>query len=90
MKRIKADSEVRALKAIIRQQRLKILELKEENYSLQKELEESRAKEGKGVLETMIESMTNMFASLTPSELLEIYKNEAEDETSDDPEFGGF
>lgn len=84
MKRI-TNAEIRALKEIIKAQDKKIesLELafeqqrqltescKRDNDILWKELEESRAKEGKGVLETTLDSLGDLITSIADT-ILEI------------------
>lgn len=59
------NEEIRALKRIIRDQRQTISSLKAENTSLKAQLEESRAKEGKGCLETALECITDVMKELT-------------------------
>ena len=72
MKRIKATAEIKALKSIIREQNQEIINLNAQIYELEHQLKESRAKEGKGCLETVIENLTEAFASLDFSKLIEM------------------
>lgn len=65
------NQEIRELKKIIRHLRMHILELRSENMELRHQLEESRAREGKGCLENLIEGITNVISQLDFSELLE-------------------
>ena len=71
MKRIKATAEIRALKELIRYQRCKIMELSEENEKLREELIESKSKEGKGLLETVIENLADAFSSIDLNPFIE-------------------
>lgn len=64
MKRIKATAEVQALKTIIRERTYEVILLRNENEELRKKLEESRAKEGKGALETLVDSMADAIANV--------------------------
>ena len=64
MRRIKATAEIKALKNIIREQNQEIINLNAQIYELEHQLKESRAKEGKGCLETVMENLTQAFASL--------------------------
>lgn len=90
MKRIKANAEIRELKEIIRWQRKKIIKLETRIDVLEEELIESRAKEGKGALETTIECIGNLMknicdaiSGMPPDELesLIIQNNDDEDDT---------
>lgn len=92
MKRIKATAEIKELKELIRWQREKIIKLENKIDVLEEELIESKAKEGKGVLETTMESITNLVNSICgaiydmpPDELekLIIQNNDDEDGDSD-------
>ena len=95
------NAEIRALKEIIKAQNKKIesLELafeqqrqltescKRDNDILWKDLEESRAKEGKGALENMIDSIAdavagigNMFSTMSPDELKALTKEDFDHE----------
>ena len=76
MKRIKATAEIQALKIIIRERTYEVVFLRNENEELRKQLEESRAKEGKGALEKMIDGIADavaglgkMFSTMPPDEL---------------------
>lgn len=64
MKRIKATAEIQALKIIIRERTYEVVFLRNENEKLRKQLEESRAKEGKGALEMMIDGIADAFANI--------------------------
>ena len=64
MKRIRANAEIRELKELIRWQREKIIKLETRIDVLEEELIESRAKEGKGCLETAIESIGDVMKSI--------------------------
>lgn len=75
MKRI-TSIEIQALKGILSIYRDENIMLRMENDELRKQLEESRAKEGKGVLEKMMDGISdvvaglvNMFSSMSPDEL---------------------
>lgn len=59
------NAEIRALKKIIKEQR-------EEIVDLRAQLEESRSKEGKGVLENMMESISNCISSIDFSALMKM------------------
>ena len=72
MRRIRATAEIKALKNIIRKQNQEIINLNAQIYELEHQLKESRAKEGKGCLETMLENLTKGFASLDFSKLIEM------------------
>ena len=83
MRRIRATAEIQALKTIIRKQNQEIINLNAENHQLtlenmelRKQLEESRAKEGKGCFEKMIDSIADavagigkMVSTMSPDEL---------------------
>lgn len=64
MKRIRATAEIKALKIIIRERTDEVVFLRNENEELRKQLEESRAKEGKGALEHMIDGIADAFANM--------------------------
>lgn len=64
MKRIKATAEIQALKIIIRERTDEVVFLRNENEELRKQLEESRAKEGKGALEHMFDGIADAFANM--------------------------
>lgn len=71
MKRIRATAEIQALKTIIRKQNQEIINLNAENHQLtlenmelRKQLEESRAKEGKGALERFADEIADAVAGL--------------------------
>ena len=75
MKRI-TSVEIQALKGILSIYRDENIMLRMENDELRKQLEESRAKEGKGALEKMIDGIADavaglgkMFSSMSPNEL---------------------
>ena len=82
MKRI-TSFEIRCLKGLLKTYRNMFIEiqierdqLRDENEELRKQLEESRAKEGKGALEKMIDGIADavvglgkMFSSMSPDEL---------------------
>lgn len=84
MKRIKATAEIRALKELIRYQRCKIIEFREENEKLREELIESKSKEGKGIMENLIEGISHAlgaldFKSIAEKEIMkELNDNELE------------
>ena len=59
------NAEIRALKKIIREQR-------EEIVDLRAQLEESRSKEGMGVLENMLDGIRNCISSIDFSSLMKI------------------
>lgn len=63
MKRI-TSIEIQALKGILSIYRDENIMLRMENDELRKQLAESRAKEGKGCLETVMENIKQAFASL--------------------------
>lgn len=63
MKRI-TSFEIRCLKELLKIYRDQNIMLRIENDELRKQLAESRAKEGKGCLETAIEGLAKAFASL--------------------------
>ena len=76
MKRIRATAEIKALKIIIRERTDEVVYLRNENEELRKQLEESRAKEGKGALEKMVDGIADavagigkMFSTMHPNEL---------------------
>ena len=76
MKRIRATAEIQALKIIIRERTDEVVFLRNENMELRKQLEESRAKEGKGALEKMVDEIADavagfgkMFSTMPPDEL---------------------
>lgn len=76
MKRIRATAEIKALKIIIRERTDEVVFLRNENKELRKQLEESRANEGKGALEKMIDGIADavagigkMFSTMSPDEL---------------------
>ena len=92
MKRIKATAEIKELKELIRWQREKIIKLENKIDVLEDELIESKSKEGKGALETAMESISNLVNSICdaicgmpPDELedLIIQNNDDEDGDSD-------
>ena len=75
MKRI-TSIEIQALKGILSIYRDENIMLRMENDELRKQLEESRAKEGKGALEKMMDGISdvvaglgNIFSSMFPDEL---------------------
>lgn len=70
MKRIRATAEIQALKIIIRERTDEVVFLRNENEELRKQLEESRAKEGKGILESTIDGICNALNSFGFSSLL--------------------
>lgn len=70
MKRIRATAEIQALKIIIRERTDEVVYLRNENKELRKQLEESRAKEGKGILESAIDGMCKAFNSIDFSSML--------------------
>ena len=72
MRRIKATAEVKALKSIIRKQNQEIINLNAQIYELEHQLEESRSKEGKGVMENMMESLSKFFSSIDFSALMKM------------------
>ena len=72
MKRIKETAEIKALKNIIRKQNQEIINLNAQIYDLEHQLKESKSKEGKGCLETMMKGLTQAFASLDFSKLIEM------------------
>lgn len=70
------SKEIKELKKITRAQRDEIIQLHARINELETQLEESRAKEGKGCLETVIESIgdaisniCNVFSEMSPEEL---------------------
>lgn len=63
MKRI-TSIEIQALKGILSIYRDENIMLRMENDELRKQLEESRAKEGKGALEKMMDGISDAFAGL--------------------------
>ena len=71
MRRIRATAEIKALKTVIYERTMEVIILRNENDELRKQLEESRAKEGKGCLETVMEGLTKAFASLDFSKMIE-------------------
>lgn len=91
MKRIRATAEIQALKIIIREMTYEVVFLRNENEELRKQLEESRAKEGKGALEKLVESVADavanvgdMISSMSPDEFkafIEANDCDEEDET---------
>lgn len=92
MRRIKATFEIKCLKELLGIYRNRIINLNAEihqltleNMELRKQLEESRAKEGKGYLERVMENLTKAFASLNFSKMLESNPEllEIEDEEDD-------
>ena len=75
MKRI-TSFEIRCLKDLLKIYRARIINLELENEELRKQLEESRAREGKGALEIMIDSIADavagvgkMFSTMSQDEL---------------------
>ena len=89
MRRIKATAEINALKTVIYERTIEVIMLRNENEELRKQLEESRAKEGKGALEKMIDGIADavagigkMFSTMSPDELKALM--EANDEEEDD------
>ena len=75
MKRI-TSFEIRCLKDLLKIYRDRNIKLQLENDELRKQLEESRAKEGKGALEKMIDGIADavvglgkMFSSMSQDEL---------------------
>lgn len=94
MKRIRATAEIQALKIIIRERTDEVVFLRNENEELRKQLEESRAKEGKGALEKMIEGIADAFAnigdiisSMSPDELKALADGNDDDDCVDDCDF---
>lgn len=81
MKRIKATAEIRALKELIRYQRCKIMELREENEKLREELIESKSKEGKGVLECVMQNLADAFSSMDFKPIIENSLKEINDDS---------
>ena len=86
------NKRIRDLRLIVENQDKMITELYVRIHELEVELEESRAKEGKGVLETTMESITNLvngicsaIDGIPPDELekLIIQNNDDEDGDSD-------
>lgn len=71
MRRIRATAEVKALKTVIYERTMEVIILRNENDELRKQLAESRAKEGKGCLERIMENLTKTFASLDFYKMLE-------------------
>ena len=63
MKRI-TSFEIRCLKELLKIYRDRNIKLQIENDELRKQLEESRAKEGKGALEKMIDGIADAVAGL--------------------------
>lgn len=99
MRRIKATFEIRCLKELLGIYRNRIINLNAEihqltleNMELRKQLEESRAKEGKGALEKMIDDIADavagigkMFSTMFPDDLKALAETiEANDEEDDD------
>ena len=83
----KANERIKSLELAFEQQRQLTESCKRDNDILWKELEESRAKEGKGALETVIESIGQLVASLnealqgmTPEEIRELLRPDEEEE----------
>ena len=94
MKRIRATAEIKALKIIIRERTDEVVFLRNENKELRKQLEESRAKEGKGALEKMIEGIADAFAniggiisSMSPDELKALADGNDDADCVDDCDF---
>ena len=72
MRRIKATFEIKCLKELLGIYRNRIINLNAENHQLwlenkdlREQLEESRAKEGKGALEKMIDDIADAFAGIS-------------------------
>lgn len=93
MKRI-TSFEIRCLKDLLKIYRNRMIELQIENYELRKQLEESRAKEGKGALEKMMDGIADavvglgkMFSTMSPDELMALA--EANDHDLDNLEIEG-
>lgn len=84
MRRI-TSFEIRCLKELLKIYRDQNIMLSIENDKLRKQLAESRAKEGKGCLERVMENLTKAFASLDFSKMLESNPEllEIEDEEDD-------
>ena len=91
MKRI-TSIEIQTLKGILSIYRDENIMLRMENDELRKQLEESRAKEGKGALEKMIDGIADavagigkMFSSMSPEELKALAEaNDLEFDEEDD------
>lgn len=100
MKRI-TSFEIRCLKELLKiyrarifQREQQIINLELENEELRKQLEESRAKEGKGCLEKMIEGIADAFAnigdiisSMSPDELKALADGNDDADCVDDCDF---
>lgn len=96
MRRIRATFEIKCLKNLLGIYRNRIINLNAEihqltleNMELRQQLEESRAKEGKGALEKMIDGIADavsgigkMFSTMSPDELKALV--EANDDEEDD------
>lgn len=90
MRRIKATAEIKALKSIIREQNQEIINLNAQIYELEHQLEESKAKEGKGCLETAIDvmkSICNAISDLSPDELKALADGNYDADCVDDCDF---
>lgn len=87
MRRIKATAEIKALKEILRNQRAEILFLHERIEQLENELRESRSKEGKGALETMIDGIKNAFETLRASDFMRMIESAQDADCVDDCDF---
>lgn len=93
MKRI-TSIEIQCLKELLKDYRDRNIMLSIENDELRKQLEESRAKEGKGALEKMMDGIADavvglgkMFSSMSPDELMALA--EADDHDLDNLEIEG-
>lgn len=82
--KLKKELEKKAM--IIHEMELKNLALADEIIELRKALEESRAKEGKGALETMIDGITQAFRGMDFSKLGERMNDELNELEIDDGE----
>lgn len=89
MKRI-TSIEIQALKGILSNYRDENIMLRMENDELRKQLEESRAREGKGALEIMIDSIADavagvgkMFSTMSQDELKELLIDDTEEDDND-------
>lgn len=84
MRIFKATAENKELKRIIDTQNQEIINLNARIAELEHQLEESRAKEGKGCLETMLDAIADAMSSIDFSKLIESQCNELEIDDEDD------
>lgn len=86
MKKI-TSIEIKCLKVILSAYRDEVIELRRENEQLRQQLEESRAKEGKGALENMVDGLRKAISSIDWNRLgnlmCETLPEELEEENQD-------